>query len=397
MKAVHFGAGNIGRGFVGLLLHEGGYELVFSDVSAPLVDAINAVDRYTVHAVGEGAPQPAGGGGRSPMESYDTVVTGFRAINSATDADELIDEIAGANVVTTAVGPTILKFVAPHIVAGLALRDPSSPPLQIMACENAINATDLLRDEIQALTGDAWDALAARAVFANTAVDRIVPGQPEGGGVDVTVEPFYEWAIERPPFGEDPPTIPGAHFVDDLAPYIERKLFTVNTGHAATAYLGAQAGIERISDALSDETIAAQVAATLEETSALMVAKHDLPAEELATYRETILRRFRNPALPDTVWRVGRQPLRKLSRNERFVGPAAEAAERGLAVDNLVAAMAAALEFDDAEDAQSVDLQRMLREQDAASFTESVTGLAPEHPLFSRVEAIVRTRQAELA
>lgn len=112
MKAVHFGAGNIGRGFVGLLLHEGGYELVFSDVAAPLVDAINAVDSYTVHEVGEGGA--------------DKVVTGFRAINSATQPDELIEEIAGANVVTTAVGPTILRFVAPPIVAGLALRDPSS-------------------------------------------------------------------------------------------------------------------------------------------------------------------------------------------------------------------------------------------------------------------------------
>ncbi|MCR2763964.1 mannitol-1-phosphate 5-dehydrogenase [Microbacterium sp. zg.B48] len=382
MKAVHFGAGNIGRGFVGLLLHEGGYEVVFSDVAAPLVQAINAVSKYTVHEVGEG--------GR------DTVVTGFRAVNSATHPDEVIEEVAGANVVTTAVGPTILKFIAPHIVAGLALRDPSSPPLQIMACENAINATDLLRDEIADLAGDAWDALAGRAVFANTAVDRIVPGQPAGAGVDVTVEPFFEWAIERAPFGDDPPTIPGAHFVDDLAPYIERKLFTVNTGHAAAAYFGARAGVETISAALSDESIAARVSAALEETSALLVAKHEFEPEDLATYRATILHRFRNPALPDTVWRVGRQPLRKLSRHERFVGPAAESAERGLPVDGLLDAMAAALSFEDPEDAQSVDLQRMLREQDAASVTGSVTGLEPEHPLFPRVEAIVAARQAEL-
>jgi len=382
MKAVHFGAGNIGRGFVGLLLHEGGYELVFSDVAAPLVDAINAVSEYTVRAVGDGGGE--------------TVVTGFRAINSATHPDEVIDEIAGANIVTTAVGPTILKFVAPHIVAGLALRDPSSPPLQIMACENAINATDLLRDEVKALAGDAWDALAGRAVFANTAVDRIVPGQPDGAGIDVTVEPFYEWAIERPPFGDDPPRIPGAHFVDDLAPYIERKLFTVNTGHAATAYFGARAGVEAISAALADATIAAQVEAALEETSALLVAKHELDPTTQEEYRNRILARFRNPALPDTVWRVGRQPLRKLSRHERFVGPAAEAAERGLPVDALVGAMGAALAFDDAEDAQSVDLQRMLREQDAASVTASVTGLEPGHPLFARVQEVVAARQAEL-
>ncbi|GAB2842450.1 mannitol-1-phosphate 5-dehydrogenase [Microbacterium insulae] len=382
MKAVHFGAGNIGRGFVGLLLHEGGYELVFSDVAAPLVDAINSVDSYTVHEVGEG--------GR------DTVVTGFRAINSAEHPQEVIDEIASANVVTTAVGPTILKFVAPHILAGLAHRDPSAPPLQVMACENAINATDLLREEMKAAAGGAWDAVSAHAVFANTAVDRIVPAQPEGAGVDVTVEPFFEWAIERPPFGDMPPNVPGAHFVDDLAPYIERKLFTVNTGHATTAYFGARAGIDTIAGALSDAAIAASVEAALEETSALLAAKHGLDPAELAAYRSTILGRFRNAALPDTVWRVGRQPLRKLSRHERFVGPAAEAAELGLPVDALVEAIRAALAFDDTEDPQSVDLQRMLREQDAATLTAAVTGLEPEHPLFARVVAAVEGRQSEL-
>jgi mannitol-1-phosphate 5-dehydrogenase len=381
MKAVHFGAGNIGRGFVGLLLHQGGYDLVFSDVAAPLVDAINAANEYTVHEVGDGG--------------VDTVVTGFRAINSATDADALVEEIATADVVTTAVGPTILKFVAPHIVAGLGLRDPALAPLQVMACENAIGATDLLRDEMAAAAGEGWGAVSSRAVFANTAVDRIVPAQDASGGIDVTVEPFFEWAIERFPFGDTPPHIPGAHFVDDLTPYIERKLFTVNTGHATTAYFGAEAGIERISDALAEPGIAAKVEAALEETSALLVAKHELDPATQDAYRATILQRFRNPALPDTVWRVGRQPLRKLSRHERFVGPAAEAVERGLPVDALVAAMGAALAFDDPEDPQSVDLQRALREQSPEEFTASVTGLEPQHPLFARVATAVQERQQQ--
>ncbi|MCR2825663.1 mannitol-1-phosphate 5-dehydrogenase, partial [Microbacterium sp. zg.Y909] len=189
---------------------------------------------------------------------------------------------------------------------------------------------------------------------------------------------------------------PGAHFVEDLAPYIERKLFTVNTGHAATAYFGARAGVDTIAAALEDSEIVAAVARALSETSALLVAKHGLNPDDLTDYRETILRRFANPALPDTVWRVGRQPLRKLSRHERFVGPAAEAAERGLAVDGLVAAMGAALEFDDPEDPQSVDMQRLLREQDAATFTASVTGLDSDHPLFAPVLAVVTARQRAL-
>jgi mannitol-1-phosphate 5-dehydrogenase len=379
-KAVHFGAGNIGRGFVGLLLHEGGYEVVFSDVATALVDAINAADEYTVHEVGEG--------GR------DRVVTGFRAIDSAADPDAVAAEVAAAHVVTTAVGPTVLRFIAPHIVAGLALRAPDAPPLQVMACENAIGATDTLRAHMQEAAGEGWDALAGRAVFANTAVDRIVPGQPEGHGIDVTVEPFFEWAIERHPFGDTPPTIPGAHFVDDLAPYIERKLFTVNTGHATAAYLGARAGLEKISDALADEAVAAGVAAALEETSALLAAKHGFDPADLAEYRATILGRFRNPALPDTVGRVGRQPLRKLSRHERFVGPAAEAAERGLPVDGLLAAIGAALAFDAPEDEQSVEMRRLLGELDAEAFTAQVTGLEPAHPLFGRIAAAVAAAQA---
>jgi mannitol-1-phosphate 5-dehydrogenase len=382
MKAVHFGAGNIGRGFVGLLLHEGGYDVVFSDVAGPLVDAINAVDRYTVHEVGDGGT--------------DVEVTGFRAINSAENPQAVVEEVATADVVTTAVGPNILRFVAPTLVAGLRARSAALPPLQVMACENAIGATDTLRTLARENAGDEWPALADRAVFANTAVDRIVPGQPEGIGVDVVVEPYFEWAIESGPFGDRRPAIPGAHFVADLAPYIERKLFTVNTGHAATAYFGARAGVEKISDALAVPEIADAVSATLAETSAALIAKHEFAPGDLARYRETIIGRFRNPELPDTVWRVGRQPLRKLSRHERFIGPAAEAAERGLSVTALVATVAAALEFASPEDAEAVELQRLLRELDAAAFTEQVTGLEPPNPLFAPVEAAVAARQAAL-
>lgn len=382
MKAVHFGAGNIGRGFVGLLLHEGGYEVVFSDVADALVDAINAADSYTVHEAGPGG--------------VDHVVTGFRAINSRTDPDAVAAEIATADVVTTAVGPTVLRFVAPAIVAGLTKRSPDAAPLQVMACENAIGATDLLRAEIETAAGVDAEELLARATFANTAVDRIVPAQAPGAGVDVTVEPYFEWAIESRVFGGALPSIPGAHFVENLAPYIERKLFTVNTGHAAAAYFGAQHGIARISDALADDTIAASVTAALEETSAVLVATHGLDAAELAEYRATILERFRNPELVDTVQRVGRQPLRKISRHERFVGPAAMAAEHGLSTRALVAAIAAALAFDDAEDEQSVELQELLRTDDAVTFTTRTTGLDPEHPLFPSIRDAVQKRQDHL-
>lgn len=208
MKAVHFGVGNIGRGLIGLVLYRGGYEIGFCDVAASLVDAMNAAGRYTVHEAGAGGA--------------DAVVTGFRAVNSAADPDAVAAEIATADIVTTAVGPTMLPRIAPLIVAGLRRRDPALRPLQVMACENEIGATNLLKGEIARLAGDEMPEF--RAVFANIAIDRLVPTQPSGDGVDVTVEPFFEWAIERPPFGDRPPVVPGAPFVDDLVPFIERKL-----------------------------------------------------------------------------------------------------------------------------------------------------------------------------
>jgi mannitol-1-phosphate 5-dehydrogenase len=381
VKAVHFGAGNIGRGFVGLLLHEAGYEVVFADVNAELIDALAASDNYIVHEVGEG--------GR------DRVVDGYGAVNSSTDAAALLDELRGADVATTAVGPNVLRFIAPHLVTALRERPADASPLAIMACENAINATDRLRDEMAALSSaEEWPSLVARAVFANTAVDRIVPGQPGEAGLDVTVETFFEWAIERSPFGAVPPEIPGAHFVADLAPYIERKLFTVNTGHAATAYFGFLAGHARISDALADTDVAGAVERVLGETSALIVAKHEFTEDEQARYRATILERFRNPELPDTVERVGRQPLRKLGRHERFVGPAAELASMGLPVDGLLAAVGAALRFDVPADPESVELGQLLRTRDAETFVDDVTGIAAGHPLFGGLLAVVAAAQA---
>ena len=378
MKAVHFGAGNIGRGFVGLILHRAGYEVVFADVAAPLIDGLNAADSYVVHEVGDGAA--------------DHVVTGFRAINSATHENELIAELASADVVTTAVGPNVLKFVAPAIARALEQRT-AETPLVVMACENAINATDILEGfVVESLDGNA-DALAG-AVFANTAVDRIVPLQPVEGALDVTVETYFEWAIDRRPFAGAELPITDAHWVDDLAPYIERKLFTVNTGHATIAYFGFLAGAELISEALAIPEVNAAVRAVLAETKELLVRRHPLEPDEQQAYIERILVRFANPELPDRVDRVGRQPLRKLSRSERFIGPAADLAEEGTDPVALLAAIGAALRFDVPEDPQSVELRVLLGSMGVSEFVAQVTGIEAGHPLHPGLVREVEAAQA---
>lgn len=380
MKAVHFGAGNIGRGFVGLLLFQAGYEVTFADVADGLIETLKKSDSHQVHEVGEGAQTHT--------------VTGFKALHSAKDEDELVQLISEADVVTTAVGPNILKFVAPTIRKGIDKRAADAPKLAVMACENAINATDILA---AAIRGENAGDVDSKVIFANTAVDRIVPNQAPGQGLDVTVETYYEWAIEKPPFGDNPPNIPGVTWVESLGPYIERKLFTVNTGHAATAYFGYEAGIDKISDVIANAELKDKVYAVLQETKSLLVAKYGFEPEVQEAYVQKIMKRFANEGLPDTVTRVGRAPLRKLSRHERFVGPAAELAERGMSSSNLQAAMLGAMLFNVAEDPEAVEVGEILKGQSAEEAAASLTGLDASHPLFADVVAIVKQAQVKRA
>ena len=163
----------------------------------------------------------------------------------------------------------------------------TAPPLVVMACENAINATDVLVEHIRDRVpdDDEWAALSAKAIFANTAVDRIVPAQAAEPGWTSRSRPTSSGRSSGRRSAGNEPTIPDATWVDDLAPYIERKLFTVNTGHASTAYHGHVRGINKLSDALADDEVRAEVEGVLAETKQLLVAKHEFAPDGAAGLR----------------------------------------------------------------------------------------------------------------
>jgi len=381
-KSIHFGGGNIGRGFVGEFLHQAGYEVVFVDVVDPLINSLQSTPSYTVTEVGEEG-------------SKTTTVDNYRAINSKTDEAKVVEEIATADIVTCAVGPNILKFIAPVIAKGLNART-SSTPCAVIACENMVMATNTLKEFIVNGLDDKTKAnLDNVARFANSAVDRIVPHQDADAGLNVKIESFWEWCVELPPFkGVEEPKVAAIHYVEDLGPYIERKLFTVNTGHATTAYFARLGGKEWIHEALQESSIRARVDAVLKETASLIVAKHGIDKAEQEAYVAKIIARFSNAALLDKVDRVGRQPLRKLSRGERLISPAAQLAEKGEKHDALLDVIEAALRFQNVDgDEESVKLAQILKEKDADAATVEITGLDKSHPLYAEVVERVKKVQ----
>ena len=261
-----------------------------------------------------------------------------------------------------------------------------------------IGATDALAGFIKDPKNTSEDRLKTidqRAKFANSAIDRIVPGQDPDAGLNVKIETFYEWVVDKTPFAEHGhPEVHAIHWVDDLTPYIERKLFTVNTGHAAAAYYGHVRGKATVDEALADTEIRAIVHDCLAETSHLIVNKHSIGKHEQKEYVDKIIKRISNPMLKDVVERVGRAPLRKLSRKERFVGPAFELAEMGEKVDALLGAIEMAFKFTDvAADEESVELAKILEENDAKAVVEKVCGLKESDKLYPQILKIVEKVQ----
>ncbi|KAJ5502440.1 Dehydrogenase multihelical [Penicillium fimorum] len=383
-KAIHFGGGNIGRGFVAEFLHVAGYEVVFVDVMDSVINSLQETKSYQVTEVSDEG------------ESTKTI-TNYRAINSKTHESDVIKEISTASIVTCAVGPNILKFIAPVIAKGIDART-DAIPLAVIACENAIGATDTLHHFINNNTAqDRLDSMPDRARFANSAIDRIVPGQAPEGGLNVRIEKFYEWVVESTPFGEfGHPEVPAIHWVSNLEPYIERKLFTVNTGHATAAYYGYNAGKKTIAEALKDPRIRGIVRDVLQETASLIVDKHEISAAEQQEYVETIITRISNPYLEDTVERVGRAPMRKVSRKERFIGPASQLAERGGKFESLMGSFEMALRFQNVEgDEESVKMAEILKENSPADAAARLTGLERDHPLFPHVVKVIDRVQSD--
>ncbi len=367
--AVHFGAGNIGRGFIGALLQDAGYHVVFADVNQELIDSMKALGSYTLTELASVPKQK--------------LYKNFQVLNSVTETQELTQLIAKAEIVTASVGANVLGRIAPVIEAGLNQRT-SQDKLVVMACENALGASEIIKLAMQ-------DQQLAnqRAIFCNTAVDRIVPLQVEHSEPDVAVEPFSEWIIDSAPLAGRELNLPGATFVEDLDPFIERKLYTVNTAHLAVALIGQQFGHETVIEAMADSEVMPKVLAVIEETSAALIRKHGFDPVAHAAYVEKTLSRLSNPAIDDEIVRVGRDPLRKLSRYERLIGPAAYHAEHLGKPFSLLEVIDAALSFQAPGDAEAARLQLFLATLSSSQFVFEVCGISVGHPLHELLVELV--------
>ncbi len=376
MKALHFGAGNIGRGFIGKLLAESKAEVTFADANTQLVDLLNQAKEYQVRVVGDA--------------QHTDVISNIAAVSAM--SDDVVQQIAQSDMITTAVGPQVLPKIAATIARGLQIRfdTGTARPLNIIACENMVRGTTQLKQAVLAELPAQYHAQLEQYVgFVDSAVDRIVPpaAANETDPLAVTVESFSEWIVDKNQFKGDIPASQGMELTDNLLAYVERKLFTLNTGHIVTAYLGKLAGHATIREAIGDEAIKAAVRKAMQQSGEVLVNRYGFDRQLHHAYIEKILTRFANPYLVDEIDRVGRQPLRKLGAEDRLTKPLLGTLEYGLPNDALLKGIAAALHYQNADDPQAVELQGWIEQDGVEAALLRATGLKADEPCVATIVA----------
>lgn len=322
MKAVMYGGGNIGRGFIGMLFSNSGYEVTFVDVAEAVVQELQEKGEYPLRYV--------------TSQGYeDVLIKPVTAVNG-NDMDSVARAIAECDIMATAVGVRILKYIIPNLVAGLRRRwAEKKGPLNIIICENLMDANKVLEGMLkEQLTEEECEIFDEQVGLVEASIGRMVPVQTEemkdGEPLRVCVEQYGFLPVDQSAFKGEVPHIKNMIPFEPFDFFIKRKLYIHNMGHATCAYLGDILGLNYICQAIDQNEIYIIVRNAMEESAMALSAKYDVPLEDIMKHISDLLYRFTNAALKDTCKRVGGDPGRKLSPQDRLIGSANLALHQGI-------------------------------------------------------------------
>jgi len=384
-RAVQFGAGNIGRGFMGQLFFEAGYNTVFIEADHALTDSLNAAGRYPLRLLDAYSKR-----------EIDMTVSNISAV-AADDIDRVARSIEEADVISTAVGVKNLRAVAPALARGIRRRLEAGPaargakppaaakPVDVYLCENILDAPRQLREAVYENLDPGERRRADDLVgFVGTTVARMVPVvDPElkrSRPLLVVADSYHQLPFDGKANKAEPPEIEGLHPVANFQAEVERKLFVYNLGHAALAYLGNLKRYTYVHETIADEEFYGLFSGALDESSEALLALYpeDLDPAHHRNLREDIDIRYGNPLLKDTISRVGRDPIRKLGPHDRLIGSLNLCLRQGVYPKRIAAVCAAALCYDNPQDQEARRLQSMIAESGVGGAAQEITGIAPE-------------------
>ncbi|MHB9023268.1 MAG: mannitol dehydrogenase family protein [Armatimonadota bacterium] len=377
-RVMILGAGSTGRAHIGELAYEAGWELLLVDKDPRLVAELQHAGRYQVRLYG-------------PQGVRQVCVDRFQAFQ-VDDTERLVREALEIPLILTSLFSQNLPEIAPLIAKILTARQQAavSTELNIICCENMQNSSSILRGLVEPLLSpEVAEYARAHVGFPDCMISRVVPLAVEHP-LDMPAEDYNEWTVDAAGFVGPPVDLPAMELVTDQDARLARKFFLHNGGHAVCAYWGFHRGHTYIHEAVADPFVLDRVVGAIHEIARVVARRYGFSEESALEYGLELGARGAVAELKDLILRVVRDPLRKLSRPERFVAPAEMALAEGLPCAEIVRGIAAVLHYTHPDDPQSLEMQRRLQEMGAEGAIPSILGLPDDHQLVALVIAAYR-------
>jgi len=337
MKAIMYGAGNIGRGFIGATLAQSGYAVTFVDISEEVVEHLNENHSYPIRLV-------------SNEEVTDIEITGVDAIHGLY-SEEVISAISKTDLLAISVGANVLPLIASNIVKGIKRRfKTTEAPLNIFLCENLVDVKQVMEGLLKKYLNSKEQSLFDERIgLVTTSIGRMVPVQTQkmkdGNPMRVCVEPYDSLPVDRDAIKGEMPSIKNMIPFSPFDFYLKHKLYIHNLGHAVCAYLGMVAGKTFIYEAIEEPIIRHITKMAMMESGRALALEYSVPLEEILENIDDLLQRFGNRALGDTCARVGGDPVRKLAPTDRLIGAAVFCQRRGSSYVGITVGVAGAIYY----------------------------------------------------
>ena len=368
-NAVQFGAGNIGRGFMGQLFWEENYRTTFIEENKEIVKLINAKKKYPLKLLDA-----------YTRKEIDLIIDNINSLESS-DIEGISNSISRADIIGTAVGIKAIKIIAPYIAAGIKERMKKNPrPVDIYLCENTLEAHKILKNAVFGELEPETKNWADKNVgFAGTVVARMVPPASDRFGIEdplfVVADSYHELPFDGKNIKGDMPEIKGMEPANNFIAEFERKLFTHNLAHAALGYLGFLKNYTFVHEPYDDKFILKTLTGALDETSEALTKKYpiDIDIEGQKKIRKDVNIRFGNSMIMDTAIRVAKDPIRKLSPEDRLIGSAKLCMENGIFPKNIAYICGAAFNYDYPKDEIAQKLQGMINNKGIEKVIEEIS------------------------
>lgn len=352
-----WGAGKIGRGFIGDLFNRAGYRIGFIDASRELTEGLAARGKYTVLNL------PGTG------EREEVNVSGFSTLH--TDEKENIrSKLCTCSLMAVAVFPTAFEQTARDLVPVIEeraekLRDAT---LDIFLCANTFHPAGKLEELLAGmLSENGKNYLEEKVGLVDTLIMRMaIEPAKEMKDLDpyvVVTNGYPEMPADRTAFKGEPPAVEGILYTENILAEETRKMYTYNMLHAVYAYLGSSKNYAYVIDCTRDQEVQEIAVNTLEEVSRTLQKEFGFTPEDMEKWNKRVLKNMANPILMDRLDRVGADPVRKLKRDDRLTGPALMCRKNGMLPYFLAKAIAYGFLFENEQDEASRQVRQYVAEQ----------------------------------